>query len=379
MSRSRPDWSDPAQYLRSNRPDTPVLFFRPHVLHDTARAFLAGFDGLVTYAVKANDTVEVLDNLIAAGITGFDVASPHEMRLVRRLSPTAALHYNNPVRSPAELAVARASGVVSYSIDDEGELNKLLASGPAKGIEVAVRLKLPVAGAAYDFGTKFGVLPDQAVALLRRVAQLGFIPAMTFHVGTQCADPKAWHSYIHAAADVTARAGVALARLNVGGGFASHRTGMAPDLAPIFAMIRASVDVAFGPFPPVLVCEPGRAMVADAYTLAARVKAVRADGSVFLNDGIYGNLAELAQIGVTDRITALDAKGAKRTAPLRPRVVFGPTCDSLDRLPTEIPLPSDLAEGDYVLFDGIGAYSTAMATRFNGYGQAVLITLQNAD
>ncbi|MGO4917060.1 type III PLP-dependent enzyme [Pseudogemmobacter sp. W21_MBD1_M6] len=377
MSRPRPHWSDPAHYLRSRHPDTPVLFFRPHVLHDTARAFLAGFDGLVTYAVKANDTVEVLDNLIAAGITGFDVASPHEMRLVRRLSPTAALHYNNPVRSPAELAVARAAGVVSYSIDDCAELDKLLASGPAKGIEVAVRLKLPVAGAAYDFGAKFGVLPDHAVNLLRRVAAFGFVPAMTFHVGTQCADPQAWNSYIHAAADVAARAGVTLARLNVGGGFASHRTGAAPDLASVFATIRAAVAAAFGPNPPALVCEPGRAMVADAYTLAARVKAVRTGGAVFLNDGIYGSLAELAQIGVTDRITVLAADGAQRRGPRRPCVVFGPTCDSLDRLPTEIPLPSDLAEGDYVLFDGVGAYSTAMATRFNGYGQAALITLQN--
>ena len=35
-------------------------------------------------------------------------------------------------------------------------------------------------------------------------------------------------------------------------------------------------------------------MVADAFTLATRVKALRGDGSIFLNDGIYGGLFESA-------------------------------------------------------------------------------------
>lgn len=51
------------------------------------------------------------------------------------------------------------------------------------------------------------------------------------------------------------------------------------------------------------------------------------------------------------------------------RVLFGPTCDSIDRLPGELHLPADIAEGDYVIFHGAGAYSTVTNTRFNGFGQ----------
>lgn len=365
--------SDPVAHLRRMQPDTAVIYFCPDVLQATARRFLTGFPGLVTYAVKANDRTEVLENLSAAGIEAFDVASPAEMAAVRRIAPGAALHYNNPVRSRDEIAAGQAAGVVSWSVDDPAELDKIAAA--AQGAEVAVRLKLPVPGAAYDFGAKFGAAPDLAEALLRRVADLGLRPAMTFHPGTQCEDPAAWVAYIHAAAEVAQRAGVRLARLNVGGGFPAHRGRAAPELERIFTAIAEATRSAFGGTPPALVCEPGRAMVAEAFTLAARVKAVRADGRVYLNDGLYGGLSELRDMGPLDRLRLVAPDGTPRTAAPEPRVVFGPTCDSLDRVPGTLDLPGDAAEGDYLLFAGMGAYSLSIATRFNGYGLGDPVTV----
>ena len=55
--------------------------------------------------------------------------------------------------------------------------------------------------------------------------------------------------------------------------------------------------------------------------------------------------------------------------------MFGPTCDSIDRLPETVLLPVDLAEEDYLVFAGMGAYSSAIATRFNGYGPDAMITV----
>jgi len=364
---------DPLAHIRRVRPDGAVLYFCPDVLQATARRFLAGFPGLVTYAVKANPRREVLENLAAAGVGAFDVASPAEMAAVRAVAPEAVLHYNNPVRSRDEVAEAARHGVASWSVDDAGELAKIAAA--ARGGEVAVRLKLPVGGAAYDFGAKFGVGPAAAADLLRQVAAAGLSPAITFHPGTQCEDPAAWEAYIAASAEVARAAGVRLARLNVGGGFPSHRSGTAPRLETIFDAIAAATRAAFGAEAPALVCEPGRAMVAEAFSLAARVKAVRADGSVFLNDGIYGGLSELRDIGPTDRVRVVAADGTLRDGARRDRVVFGPTCDSLDRLPLPQALPDDLAEGDYLLFAGMGAYSLAISTRFNGYGLGEPVTV----
>ena len=38
-------------------------------------------------------------------------------------------------------------------------------------------------------------------------------------------------------------------------------------------------------------------------------------------------------------------------------------------------LPADLAEGDYVIVQGMGAYSTVTNTRFNGFGELMLATV----
>lgn len=378
MSRLPALWPDARTHLRATAPDRPVLFFAPHKLHATAARFLAGFPGLVTYAVKANDTPEVVENLAQAGLSAFDVASPEEMELVRRVAPGAAMHYNNPVRSAGEIRTALGFGIRSWSVDDRGELEKLARLVPAEGTEISVRLKLPVKGAAYDFGSKFGAEPALAVELLARVADLGYVPSMTFHPGTQCEDGAAWAAYIRECALVSRAAGVRLARLNVGGGFPSHRSGAAPDLEAIFATISDTVAEAFGAEAPALVCEPGRAMVSEAFTLCARVKSRRGSGAVYLNDGIYGGMAEMALLGAVDRIRVLSPEGEERTGAGFDAVVFGPTCDSLDRIKGTVSLPETLEEEDFILFDGMGAYSTATATRFNGYGWLDIVTIGEA-
>lgn len=368
-------WATPKAHLAAFRPDAPVLYVCPAVLQATARRFLDGFPGLVTYAVKANDAPVVLENLVAAGLRVFDVASPAEMAMVRAVLPSATLHYNNPVRSEAEIAFARAMRVASYAVDDMAGLHKIARVVEPGGIEISVRIALNVRGAAYDFGSKFGATEARATEILKEVARLGFEPAMTFHPGTQCADPAAWQAYIGVCARVAKAAGVILKRLNVGGGYAAHRTGSAPNIEAIFAGISCAVADFFGADAPALVCEPGRAMVADAWTLGTRVKALREDGSVFLNDGIYGGLAETVILGSVDRIAVLSPSGSPRGGAAVARVVFGPTCDSLDRLRDLVALPGEMEEGDFVLFGGMGAYSTATATRFNGYGALDIVTV----
>lgn len=375
MGLSKTIWATPAEYLTREQPDNPMLFFSPAVLHATAQRFLDGFPGLVTFAVKSNPDEMVIQNLDAVGIRGYDVASVDEIELIRRVAPDATLHYNNPVRARVEIARAVALGARSFSVDSHSELAKLTAAVPTDS-EISVRFKLPVVGAAYDFGTKFGALADLAVELLAEVAAAGLTPSLTFHPGTQCTDPMAWDAYIRVAAEIAHRAGVRLARLNVGGGFPAHRlNGAAPELETIFTLIDRVTGEAFGCDRPALVCEPGRGLVAEAFSLATRVRAVRDGAHVFLNDGVYGGLAELPLIGIIDRIEVRAPCGAQRAAAPQPRIVFGPTCDSIDRLPGQLMLPGDLAEDDYIIFHGLGAYSTATVTRFNGFGQLDVATV----
>ena len=86
-------------------------------------------------------------------------------------------------------------------------------------------------------------------------------------------------------------------------------------------------------------------------------------------------LAELPIIGNIDRIEVLTPQGKPRTGERNGRVIFGPTCDSVDRLPGELTLPDDIAEDDYVIFHGAGAYSVVTNTRFNGFGAMTRATV----
>ena len=379
MGLSKTIWTNPTEFLKTQQPENPVLFFAPSVLQAMARRFMDGFPGLVTYAVKSNPGEEVIENLVAAGMRGFDCASPFEIDLIRRLAPEAAIHYNNPVRSRAEISYAVDQAVKSWSVDSHSELAKLIEMVPSAGCEITVRFKLPVAGAAYNFGAKFGATEDVAVDLLKAVAAAGFIPSITFHPGTQCTDPAAWASYIREAAVIARRAGVKIARLNVGGGFPNHRaTGILPQLEATFETIDRVTTEAFGADRPALICEPGRGLCGDAFILAARVKAVRDGTHVFLNDGVYGSLFELSQIGIIDRIEVLDSMGNRRLGKMQGRICFGPTCDSVDRLPGDVPFPSDIAEGDFVVVQAMGAYSTVTNSRFNGFGDLARVTVLSA-
>lgn len=380
MGHQKTVWDNPAEIVRHLQPEQPVMVFAPTVLQDRARRFLAGFPGLVTYAVKSNPDEAVIQNLLAAGIRGFDVASPFEIDLIGRMAPRAARHYHNPVRSAAEITHAVGAGIRAWSVDSRSELDKLFAQVPAQvdgqPVEISPRFKLPVMGAVYDFGSKFGATPELAAELLRLVADRGYQPSLTFHPGTQCTDPIAWESYISVARDICDMAGVRARRLNVGGGFPSHRVaGVDPDLQAIFTEIGETVAEAFGEDAPELVCEPGRGLCADAFSLITRIKGIRDGAAVFLNDGVYGGLAELPIVGNLDRVQVLDPTGRQREGEVHGRVIFGPTCDSVDRLPGELGLPADIEEGDFVIFHGAGAYSTVTNTRFNGFGEMTHATV----
>ncbi|MEM8645097.1 MAG: hypothetical protein AAGF86_02025, partial [Pseudomonadota bacterium] len=89
--------------LCAHRPQHPVLCFSQDILSAEAKRFLTGFPGEVSYAVKANDSAQVLNTLVDAGLEVFDVASLEEMAMVRAVLPDAVFHYHNPVKSRIEI------------------------------------------------------------------------------------------------------------------------------------------------------------------------------------------------------------------------------------------------------------------------------------
>ncbi len=380
-SKTRATFRNTREVLQKLKPEDPVYLFNRDHLAKRAIDFQAQFPGLVSYAVKANARNRVLRTLIEQGIDNFDVASISEIRRLRALNPGVQIHFNNPVKSHAAIASAcHEFGVRSLALDDARELDKILrACADPSQMMLSVRFKLDSHQAAFDFGSKFGATPEQAVGLLKAIHQAGAKAALTFHPGSQCAEPNEYRRYIIAAAGIASAAKVSLAQLNVGGGFPEYykNTQIVPRYQ-YFKVIKQAVSEAFPDnFPPVL-CEPGRAMVASSVSLLCRVIHVRKESSIaFINDGVYGGLQEqsLTNLSLPLKVWRDKTQRMKNYAAF---TVFGPTCDPSDRLPRTLELPADLQAGDYLEFGLVGAYGSATATTFNGFDSQHYVNVHDA-
>ncbi|HXS05784.1 MAG TPA: hypothetical protein VN723_03275 [Rhizomicrobium sp.] len=369
-----PHFTSAEKAIESLRPSEPVYLVQPKKFAAAAKQFLDGFPGDVLYAVKANPHPIVLGQLWAAGIRHFDTASLGEIEGVKSVLPDAICHFMAPVRLAGQAKAAFARhGVTDYVVDSDSELDKLLAeTGEPKKIRVFVRLVAQLGGALLEMSSKYGCRPEEAAKLLKRVKASGAQPCLTFHVGSQCLSPFSYAQAIEIAQRTITLSGVEIAALDLGGGFPAAYAGEEPPPSHwYFDMIKEALANLSQPNIQVM-CEPGRALVAGGIALVTQLVMRRGD-RLYLNDGIYGSFDEqrFASFDENYPPTAyrLDAKGQIKTlsGDKRPFRVYGPTCDSADVLPRPQMLPDTIADGDFVLFDAMGAYTVSSRSPFNGY------------
>ncbi|MBV9814169.1 MAG: type III PLP-dependent enzyme, partial [Alphaproteobacteria bacterium] len=321
------------------RPTDPLLCLRPATIAAAASQFAGCFPGDVLYAVKCNPDARVLRALWAGGIRHFDCASLTEVELVRALLPAAEIHLMHPVKSrPAIRNAFERYGVTDFAFDSAEEMAKILQETVPVGLVgdppllgLFVRLALPKGNAVYDLSGKFGAPLGEAIELLRTARPHAARLGIAFHVGSQCLDPDAYTRAMALAGEAIAGCGVAVDIIDVGGGFPVSYPGMAPPpLADYIAAISAGVSSL--PSSVRLWAEPGRALVAAGGSIVVQVLLRRGD-TLFVNDGTYGNLSDAG-------VPAFRFP-ARRIRPGRPEDpeeeladfgLFGPTCDSADRM-----------------------------------------------
>lgn len=172
------------------------------------------------------------------------------------------------------------------------------------------------------------------------------------------------------------RIGFPLAGLDVGGGFPAEygrdpnsRAAPMPSLDEIMARLRDDIDEwQFGRVP--LVAEPGRVIVARAFSLIVRVL-LRKGRRLYINDGIWASLSDswVGKITLPARFIPDPAILQRNGDPeaIVPFKVCGATCDSVDILSRPFWLPETIDTGDWIEIGHIGAYSLSLRTRFNGF------------
>ncbi len=367
MRPTQPKYANATAMVAALKPGHPVYCVRPHVVKRAARDFLDEFDGRVLYATKCNPHPLILRALYEEGIRHFDTASLNEVAQVRELFRDAECYFMHPVKSRSAIKIAdEVYNVEHFVIDTRDELHKVLDEAREEGLAIIVRLATPSAGAAYDLSAKFGAKPAEAVELLQEIKAEGYRAGIGFHVGSQCANPRAFRTALKIVGEVLDAAKVDIAYLDVGGGFpASYQGAEVPPLREFFAEIEAGLREIKLRRDCVLMCEPGRALVADGMSLVTQVHLRKRD-QLYINDGIYGSLSETVTARLRFPVRPIRLTGGFSDEYVE-YTIYGPTCDSTDVLPLSIRLPADMREGDWIEFGRIGAYSNALATRFNGF------------
>ncbi len=102
---------------------------------------------------------------------------------------------------------------------------------------------------------------------------------------------------------------------------------------------------------------------------------LRRGQALYINDGIYGSLSDAGASGFRFPARLLREPGSS-AAPAEFEL-FGPTCDSADRMRGPFLLPADTGEGDWIEIGQTGAYGTCLRTAFNGFDRARLVEVRD--
>jgi ornithine decarboxylase len=365
-----------AALIAAKKPEKPVVCFRPHAAGRAARWFLENFPGDVAYAYKANSSVFLLGALYGAGIRHFDVASLPELEDARTI-PDVTFHFMHPVKSRHAIRRAFALGCRSFSLDSEDELKKIgEETKGAKDLVLWVRVAVPAKNSRIPLERKFGIAGARAARLLVKTRQVAKELGITFHVGSQTVTPDAYANALDEVHKLIVKAGVVVDRVDVGGGFPSRYSNEEPaPLSDFMDVIRRGVDEMPVSSRCRVMCEPGRALVAEAESLIVRVDARRGN-DLYINDGGYGILFDAAHLNFVFPVQ-LVGRSQREAQPQVPFEFWGPTCDSIDRMKGPFLLPASIKEGDFIEIGNTGAYGRAIAGHFNGYGQYEQVILKD--
>jgi diaminopimelate decarboxylase len=333
---------------------------------------LEGVSALICYSVKANSNLCILRLLRDAG-AGFDIVSAGELARLERIgADPRQVVFSGVGKTAAEIDAALAAGILIFNVESAEELG--LIEARARHLDrpagISLRINPDVEAATHPYIAtgraihKFGVPPEEALALCRRAAAspLLRLRGLACHIGSQIlqVDPfaRALDEMLELAASLRAE-GLELDYLDLGGGYGIRYRREEPfDFARLAAHLRRRLEGSRYR----LIVEPGRALVGEAGVLLARVLYVKrnpakrfivvdAGMSDLLRPALYGSQHEVVPV-------------RRRAGPAHRADVVGPICETADFLAQDRELP-ELAGGDLVAILTAGAYGYSLASNYN--------------
>ena len=352
------------------RPDKPVYCIRKKSILSASKFFQKNFPGKILYAVKTNPHPEVIKTLLKSGINQFDVASVEEIKAVRKFDQVSKCSFMHTIKSREDISEAYFKyGVKTFALDTKDELIKIIEStSNAKDLELFVRVAVSNEHAEIDLSKKFGAINSEAAGLLRLVKQHSKKIGLSFHVGSQCMHPISYSKGISEIANIIKKTKIVPDYLNIGGGFPTiYPDLIPPSLESYFDEINKGLENLKIERLPEIICEPGRALVAESGSTIVRVN-LRKKQKLYINDGTYGTLFDAGTPNIVFPSKMIKDNSNKIISKkLTAFDFYGPTCDSMDYMKGPFLLPNNIKENDYIELGQLGSYGLTFRTQFNGF------------
>jgi ornithine decarboxylase len=280
--------------------------------------------------------------------------------------------YANPCKPKGHILFAKRNGVKQMTFDNLQELQKIREIYPEA--ELYLRIGVDDSAALCQLSTKFGAKISDCGKLLKAGKEMGLnIVGLSFHVGSGQQTVDAYVDALDRAKtvfDLAESLDVKLSVLDIGGGFPGDENEEALfGFEQVAATISQKIDELF---PDVrIIAEPGRYFVAACCTLATKVIAIRdqsdSESSVdyfyYINDGVYGSFNNIIYDHASVVPCFLRNVGSEH---LYRSQLFGPSCDGLDCILKNYPLPKLHLE-EWIYWTNMGAYTICAAASFNGF------------
>jgi diaminopimelate decarboxylase len=348
-----------------------------------AAAFVAVYPATrLHYALKANSNPAIARILRQAG-AGAEVVSDGELQLALRWGfPAREILFTSNSKSPLEIDRAITVGAI-LNVDSEDELEQVAQRAAQIGAAARISFRLnpavdPHTHAKIATGvvdSKFGLhfadgSAERAVKRALELAPRVRLVGLHSHIGSQITEVEPFRLAAQEMVDFVVRIrrelGVKLEFVDLGGGLGvpyhdgeevlSADEWASAQSAPLLAA-REALE---GELPELWI-EPGRAPVADAGLLLARVNSVKTTPiKTFVNvDAGFNTLMRPAMYDAYHRVRVVGRSGGGKVVE-----IAGNVCESGDLLAQTRDLPP-LQAGDLVAILDAGAYGFSMASEYN--------------
>jgi diaminopimelate decarboxylase len=354
---------------------TPFYAYSEKILEENYKGFKKAIksqrqDGLICFALKSNNNIELLKKLASLG-SGADIVSGGELKQALRAGiPANKIVFSGVGKTDSEIRLGLKVGILSFNVESIEELSLIntLAKKMKKKAQVAFRLNPKVHAKTHKHIStgykthKFGILQKDIIASLAQESLWTNtqLVGLSIHIGSQLTCLKATKEAVKNLCMTAKKIPFKLKFLDVGGGLGvNYKNNEAPPVQDYIKNIHSIIMKHYGKIK--VVYEPGRCISASCGFFITKVirSKVSEDCRFTVVDG---GMNDFVRPSLYDAYH--DIFSSKESTKLYKTDIVGPICETADCFGTDRMLP-ELNPNDYIIIADTGAYGHTMSSHYN--------------